>query len=89
MKIGDKVRWKSQSGGSWTVKEGEIVGIIPANTHIPRDIIPPFDTSEYWAWEKRFLKMFDGILPRKHESYLIAIPSKSGKGKIKLYWPVA
>jgi hypothetical protein len=29
-----------------------------------------------------------GILPRNHESYVIAVPAKTSKGKTKLYWPV-
>lgn len=39
MKIGQKVRWISQSGGSFTKKHGEVIAEIPAGesamAHIP------------------------------------------------------
>lgn len=27
--------------------------------------------------------------PRRHESYVVEVPSKTGRAKPKLYWPVA
>ena len=37
--IGDKVKWKSQAGGKWTVKEGFIIVVVPAKKWV-EDYIP-------------------------------------------------
>lgn len=42
MKIGQKVRWTSQSGGSYTEKHGEVIAEIPAGesamAHVPSTV---------------------------------------------------
>lgn len=42
MRIGQKVRWTSQSGGSYTEKSGEVIAEIPAGesamAHVPNTV---------------------------------------------------
>ena len=35
IQAGKWVRWESQSGGNWKVKQGEIVAVLPAGQHLP------------------------------------------------------
>jgi len=72
MKLGDRVHWESQSSGSWTRKEGEVVAIVPAGVK-PDNCMP--------AGFKR--NTIEYGLPRDEESYLIRV---DGKGR-RLYWP--
>lgn len=80
--VGDWVSWVSQAQGTWLKKTGEIVAVIPAN-------VP------YWKWRNNtdfdqadyILHTDLGSTMRKEISYLVAVPSKSGKGKPHLYWP--
>lgn len=76
-KVGDKVRWQSQSSSSMTEKVGEIVAVVPSNESLRyfRTIIGKY----------RRLGVFG--MSRNHESYLVAVPSKTGRGKPVLYWP--
>lgn len=74
--VGEFVQWQSQAQGSVKEKVGQIILIIPAGAD-------PFDRRGLAAWKW----MFDGGAPRDHESYLVEVPSKSDRGKPKLYWP--
>jgi hypothetical protein len=71
--IGDKVEWTSSSNGSTTKKVGYIETTIPAGTNLTREQCK--ETGSY-------------ALPRPHESYLVHVPTKTGGGKGKLYWPL-
>jgi len=78
--IGDKVKWRSQAGGSWTVKEGCIIAVVPAKKRA-RDYIP----EAYHDCQR----MFDGF-PRPKKSYLVEVSGgKTAEAKPRLYWPHA
>lgn len=38
-KVGDRVVWRSQAAGTWRVKRGEVVEVVPAG-HDPQATIP-------------------------------------------------
>ena len=80
-KVGDLVSWKSQSYGSITKKEGVICAVVPADSQ-------PYDIISVTKKMSEFNRMFDGN-PRPILSYLVEVPSKSGRGRTKLYWPRA
>ena len=65
MKIGDQVSWKSQAGGSWKVKTGVIVSVVPLGTDAHQVAIPPGTR-------------LDGPgMCRDHESYLVRVGKKT------------
>lgn len=72
MKVGDRVTWKSQSGGFTTTKTGEIVTVVPAG-------ISPKTPVGFRCNSK-----FGYGMAREHESYLVRV---DGKGN-RLYWPL-
>lgn len=87
LQIGDWVQWESQAQGTWLEKVGQIVAIIPARV-------------AYWEWyqtsrpagfnDDNFIVHTDlGSTMRSEQSYLVAVPSKTGRGKKHLYWPRA
>lgn len=76
-KVGDKVRWVSHARGRWKEKVGEIIEVVPPNHGVV--------LSKYRG--KYILSRFGKSNPRLHTSYVVAVPSKSGKPK--LYWPRA
>lgn len=79
--VGDKVRWASQAGGYTKVKEGEIVAVVPDG----RGIIATLGNRAN-AYNLRHL--FGSLyIKRDHASYLVAVPTKSKKGRPLLYWP--
>lgn len=85
MKVGDRVRWTSQSQGYRREKRGEVVAVVPPGVH------PCVAWNRFEAGEFRISPLFSSAsysLPRNHESYLIAVPTKTGRGKARLYWPV-
>ena len=84
-KLGDKVQWLS----SYTIKEGTIVAVVPANVR-PADQRPTRLTPGYRKLsrlnEKDFnLAKLGGGMSRDHKSYLVAV--NNGGGKPFLYWP--
>jgi hypothetical protein len=79
MKIGTTVEWTSQSQGSALTKRGVIVAVIPANGHV-MDHLSGLQKTYARGW---------GLMPRKEESYVVHVPSASGRGNGKLYWPHA
>lgn len=83
-KVGDPVFWKSQSGGYSKEKFGNIHYIIPPNESVLTQNHSNNFNPGYYG---KYTQMFDGGLPRDHESYIVIVPSKSGKGKSKIYWP--
>ena len=75
--VGDKVAWRSQSSGFTTNKIGTVVAVIPSGVdrrgHVP---------NEYQFCEQMFNALF-----RDGESYIVHVPTRSGKGHGQLYWP--
>ncbi|MFM7008256.1 MAG: hypothetical protein ACKO0Z_02790 [Betaproteobacteria bacterium] len=70
--IGVEVEWSSSSNGSTTTKRGVV-----------EDVIKPKTTPTHA--QKKEADAYG--LPRDHESYLVRVPTKTGKGKGRLYWP--
>lgn len=65
MKKGDKVYWTSQSQGSATRKEGEIVGVVPAGERPQKHTWPTFWRGDYGPG-----------FARDHETYIVKVGSK-------------
>lgn len=80
--IGQTVEWSSQANGTRKQKRGVVVAVVPRD-RTPRTVIPtsPAIPQSY----KLILDTRSGS--RNHESYIVAVPSKSGRGKVQLYWP--
>lgn len=78
--VGDTVRWKSQARGRIREKVGTVLAVVPPDK-TGRDMI------HHVCLERPPKIMFDGAAPRREISYLVAVPSKTGKGKASLYWP--
>ena len=75
--LGDTVTWTSQSAGVAKTKIGTVEQVVAPKTYPDRD---------------RFLQLYRGPgvgLARDHESYVILVPGKTGKGAGKIYWPRA
>lgn len=80
IKIGDVVKWKSQSNGFWKEKRGELIAIVPANVSI-YDAWPEAKTipkaRQKWGGEisqndrgiVRITKISDKKLKIRHEYY--------------------
>lgn len=84
LKLGDHVNWESQAGGSTKKKSGTVHYIVPkGSAATDRFHVEKYNPGYY----PKHKQMFDGTIPRDHESYVIIVPSKSGRGKCKLYWP--
>ena len=73
-KIGDKVTWTSSSGGSTKTKTGVVEAVIR-----PGSLPSQEQRAEADAYG----------MARDYESYMVRVPSKTGKGRGKLYWPIA
>jgi hypothetical protein len=83
--VGDRVTWRSQAGGTWKAKTGEVVEVVPAGVHPLRSRGAEGRAAKY------NLAPVDGAAgssARKKVSYLVAVPA-AGSGAPKLYWPVA
>jgi len=77
--VGDEVTWDSQSMGSWKSKKGKVVYVIPAG-------VAPTIPEVLQSTHKR-PSLPAKPLPRKHESYLVAVQG-GPKAKPQLYWPI-
>nr|WP_300842342.1 hypothetical protein [uncultured Acetatifactor sp.] len=74
MKAGDKVKWKSQSQGSWVEKIGTVVADVPAGTNA-KQYAPDLAKKSHFK--------FDDV--SKVDRVLVAVPA--GKdGKITHYY---
>lgn len=78
--VGDRVRWKSASGGYVKEKHGVVVCIVPAGE-------PPSKYAKQCA-EELGVKAPEVGLAREHPSYLVHVPGKTSRGKGKLYFPL-
>ena len=85
LKVGDKVKWTSQSAGSYVEKVGIVKGIVPPHTSPwdrMHDIRSQLGLPYFWKI------MFDGWMPRNHESYLVECPGgHTARAIPRLYWP--
>ena len=77
-KKGDRVTWSSQANGSFKVKVGTVVEVVPANIWPIKTLL----TQDYQASAD-----FSGGT-RPVESYIVLVPSL-GQRKPQLYWPRA
>lgn len=70
-KVGDPVTWGSQSSGSYTVKDGIVVAVVPPGENATANV----------PGEMKLMKGCSlGV--RKEESYLVQVDNKP-----ILYWP--
>lgn len=79
-KVGDKVKWSSQSMGTHLKKHGTVLAVVPADTD-PVMVLAGLSIREKFSTPKFGMS-------RRSESYLIVV----GDGRFKqrrLYWPVA
>jgi len=81
---GNQVQWKSSARGVTKTKVGEVVAIVPPNVR-PRRI---FDNliERPSNFGKYKLGIDLPVVPRDHESYLVAVKSTL-TGRLKLYYP--
>jgi hypothetical protein len=88
LRVGKKVRWTSQSSGTWRVKLGEVVAVVPPQSD-PNVILPQVsaDLRMVRSGSKlsRLVSRIGSGLPRDHESYLIVV---SDQAQHRVYWPV-
>jgi hypothetical protein len=81
-KKGDKVTWLSQSGGCTREKNGEVVAVVPDGQSVSCRFLSSQGLDSH-------SRRFDGVSPRDHTSYLIAVRSgKTDKSALVLYWPL-
>lgn len=82
--VGAYVWWESQSSGTWAKKEGQIIARVPGtNDGGMLDRLSAFIPEE---WQVATKIMFDGF-QRPEDCYIVAVGSKSGSGKMRLYCP--
>ena len=82
MKIGEFVAWRSTSNGSTKEKRGKIVSVVPPHGKPDKYIE---DATE--GTGASFSSSAGPAMARDHESYIVHVPTKTGKGKGTLYWP--
>lgn len=81
-RVGDRVSWSSQVQATETTKRGVVVAVVPAGMR-PHDV----DDEAKRIYERRGRSIPFGFA-LDHESYFIHVPSKSGKGRGRFYWPI-
>ena len=81
--VGDKVAWVSLCNTKLgCMGELEHVGTVVHTVFSMDHPLHCFSDQTF----KAHRIMFDGLF-RRGESYLVSVPSKTGKGKPRLYWP--
>lgn len=86
--INETVKWTSSAAGTTKTKRGDVVAGVPSWVSVHRRILLTELLGE--SWQSKYKPMLDStvsLLPRDDVSYLVAVPTKSGRGKLKLYWP--
>jgi hypothetical protein len=78
--VGDRVEWTSQASGHQKTKTGTVLSVIPAG-------YSPTGFMEFGIWSKYESCLGYGD-PRDHESYLIVGPTREGRKKQQLYFPL-
>lgn len=82
MKLGDNVKWSSTSNGITKTKTGVIVAVVPSYDKPDKHIEAA--TEQTGA---SFSSSAGPGMARNHESYVVHVQTKTGKGKGTLYWP--
>lgn len=78
--IGQTVKWRSQAGGTWKDKQGEVVHVVKIGAACPS---PKWLANRYSA----SAAPINAGWPRDHESYIVKVPGKTSTSKPLLYWP--
>jgi hypothetical protein len=78
-KVGDRVTWTSQSGGSTTTKTGVVWAVIENTRAL-------WNTSDKIKEEKTHTKMFDGLTMLAPVMYIVEVQA-GPKAKPRLYLP--
>lgn len=84
--VGDRVTWRSSSGGSWTEKTGTVVFVLPAYRPSMEVISCLRRQLERDGKRGDFATQFDGRFGRATESYFVLV--ENGHRQAKLYWPL-
>lgn len=89
--VGDEVEWTSQAQARVKTKRGVIVFIVPPAVHpwASGDHLGLYGEPDHPANAFNPAPMRGAMysLTRRHESYIVAVPTKSGRGRPRLYWP--
>lgn len=72
MDVGQKVTWVRPLRGGYVTKTGFVEAVVPAGAELTPE-------------QRRAADAYGR--PRQRQSYLVRVPTKTGKGKGKLYWP--
>lgn len=86
-KIGDKVKWTSQASGFKKEKQGVIHHIIKPGEVPTRHEIYSVINPVRSDGSLQYSDAFGGGYSRFKESYIVAVPAKTPRGKATLYWP--
>lgn len=74
--LGQTVEWTSQANGCTRTKRGTIVCVVDAGRSVNAKEFPGLQKGAPLG------------LSRQHESYIVRVPNKSGKGAGTHYWPI-
>jgi len=80
--IGARVAWESQSASHSTRKTGQVLAVVPPEQTVEGALLVVGKNLEDFALRTTAFGM-----SRRHESYLVAVPPKSPRGRPTLYWP--
>ena len=80
MQLGDEVTWTSQANGGVKTKTGKVVLILRAGERMPPMI-------EVNGLQLPAPARTGGGQRFDAESYVVHVPTPSGRGKGRLYWP--
>lgn len=90
--IGDTLSWKSQAGGHWKEKTGEVIGIVEADQPVGvalADLHLKACAPESPHYTKKLvshpIRKTDSR--RQMQSYLVAVPHATTPNKFVIYWP--
>jgi len=90
--IGDTLSWRSQAGGRWKEKTGEVIGIVEADQTVGAALANARLKANSPA-SPDYTKKFVSHPIRNHEgrratqSYLVAVPHATKPNKFVIYWP--
>lgn len=81
-KLNDQVIWESQASATTKEKRGRVIAVIPKG-----DVPTDRKTLEQLNPNLKYREQFGYGQGRDHQSYIILVPSKTGRSKPTLYWP--
>lgn len=76
------VEWSSQANGTMKAKRGKVVCVVPKKVK-PLDALNQIHPLGFPYKSHVDPRSYS----RNHESYLVAVPTKKGRGRLRLYWP--